>query len=169
MSGSGISWAICKSAPRSRQITTPAPHRSLFYRPDALPAAQPTVSKHWRQYLLYFNTQYYWYFPKCHIFQPCAFVFRSPQDSCLYLVYDHDPQALFKSFDELQLFGPEQATDIISVCHSITSTGICVTCTRRAYWLKRCWSRKINNVVWNWMQYVDEIYVVRGDWWHKLK
>jgi len=28
---------------------TPAPHRSVFYRPDALPAAQPTVSKHWRQ------------------------------------------------------------------------------------------------------------------------
>jgi len=39
MSGSGISWAICKSAPRSRQITTPAPHHSVFYRPDALPAA----------------------------------------------------------------------------------------------------------------------------------
>ena len=38
--------AICKSAPRSRQITTPAPHRSVFYRPDALPAAQPTVPKH---------------------------------------------------------------------------------------------------------------------------
>ena len=50
VSGSGISWAICKSAHRSRQITTPAPHRSVFYRPDALPAAQPTVSKHWRQW-----------------------------------------------------------------------------------------------------------------------
>ena len=37
---------MCKSAPRSRQITTPAPHHSVFYRPDALPAAQPTVSKH---------------------------------------------------------------------------------------------------------------------------
>ena len=48
VSGSGISWAICKSAPRSRQITMPAPHCSVFYRPDALPAAQPTVSKHWR-------------------------------------------------------------------------------------------------------------------------
>jgi len=48
VSGSCIGWAICKSAPRSRQITTPAPHYSLFYRPDALPAAQPTVSKHWR-------------------------------------------------------------------------------------------------------------------------
>ena len=48
VSGSGISLAICKSAPCSRQITTPAPHHSVFYRPDALPAAQPTVSKHWR-------------------------------------------------------------------------------------------------------------------------
>ena len=48
MSGSGISWAICKSAPRSRQITTPVPHHSVFYRPDALPATQPTASKHWR-------------------------------------------------------------------------------------------------------------------------
>ena len=49
VSGSGISWAICKSASCSRQTTTPAPHHSVFYRPDALPAAQPTASKHWRQ------------------------------------------------------------------------------------------------------------------------
>ena len=27
---SGISWAICKSAHHSRQITTPAPHHSVF-------------------------------------------------------------------------------------------------------------------------------------------
>jgi len=30
VSGSGISWAICKSAPCSWQITTPASHRSFF-------------------------------------------------------------------------------------------------------------------------------------------
>ena len=42
---------MCKSAPRSRQITTPAPHHSVFYRPDALPAAQPTASKNWRHKL----------------------------------------------------------------------------------------------------------------------
>ena len=30
VSGSGISWAICKSAPRSRQITMPAPHHSAY-------------------------------------------------------------------------------------------------------------------------------------------
>jgi len=29
-----------------RQITTPTPHHSIFNRPDALPDAQPTVSKH---------------------------------------------------------------------------------------------------------------------------
>ena len=41
--GSGISWTICKqSAPCSRQITTATPHHLFFYRPDALPDAQPT-------------------------------------------------------------------------------------------------------------------------------
>ena len=53
MSGSGISWAICKSAPCSRQITTPTRHHSVFYRSDALPAAEPTESKHWRQKVLH--------------------------------------------------------------------------------------------------------------------
>jgi len=32
VSGSGISWAICKSAPNLRQTTMPAPHQSIFYR-----------------------------------------------------------------------------------------------------------------------------------------
>ena len=41
VSGNGISWAICKSAPRCRQITMPAPHHSVF---TDLPAAQPTAS-----------------------------------------------------------------------------------------------------------------------------
>ena len=45
MSGSGIH----KSAPCSRQTTMPAPHHSCFYRSDALPAAQLTAWKHWRQ------------------------------------------------------------------------------------------------------------------------
>ena len=31
VSGSGISWNICKSAPRPRQITMPAPHHSSFF------------------------------------------------------------------------------------------------------------------------------------------
>jgi len=33
---------VCNSS----QITMPTSHHSVFYRPDALPAAQPTASKH---------------------------------------------------------------------------------------------------------------------------
>ena len=43
MSGSGISWAICKSAPRSRPITTPAPHHSVFLQARC-PSCRPTNS-----------------------------------------------------------------------------------------------------------------------------
>ena len=47
VSGSGVSWTVCKSVSSSRQITTSAPRGSVFYRPDALPVAQPTALKHW--------------------------------------------------------------------------------------------------------------------------
>jgi len=40
---SGISWATCKSAPRSRQITTPAPHHSVFLQVGC-PSCHPTNS-----------------------------------------------------------------------------------------------------------------------------
>jgi len=43
VSGSGISWAISKSAPRSRQITTPVPHRSVFLQAGC-PSCHPTNS-----------------------------------------------------------------------------------------------------------------------------
>ena len=45
MSGSGIKWAICKSAPRSRQRTMPAPHHSCFTgRKPFLPPSQQRQS-----------------------------------------------------------------------------------------------------------------------------
>ena len=43
VSGSGISWAICKSASRSRQITMPAPHHSVFLQAGC-PSCRPTNS-----------------------------------------------------------------------------------------------------------------------------
>ena len=44
VSGSGISpWTICKSAPRSRQTATPAPHHSVFLQ-DGCPSCRPTNS-----------------------------------------------------------------------------------------------------------------------------
>jgi len=43
MSGSGISWATCKSASRSRQITMPVPHHSSFLQAGC-PSCHPTNS-----------------------------------------------------------------------------------------------------------------------------
>ena len=43
VSGSGIRWAICKSAPRFRQITMPPPHRSVFLQ-AGWPSCRPTNS-----------------------------------------------------------------------------------------------------------------------------
>ena len=43
VSGSGISWAICKSAPRSRQITMQVPHHSVFLQAGC-PSCHPTNS-----------------------------------------------------------------------------------------------------------------------------
>ena len=43
VSGSGISWAICKSPPCSRQITMPAPHHSVFLQAGC-PSCRPTNS-----------------------------------------------------------------------------------------------------------------------------
>jgi len=49
---SGISWTICKLyAPHFKQITTPNTSSLSFYRPDALPDTQPTLSNHWMHWL----------------------------------------------------------------------------------------------------------------------
>ena len=45
VSASGICWAICKSAPHADNHAN-IPPLCFFYRPDALPDAQPTASKH---------------------------------------------------------------------------------------------------------------------------
>ena len=50
VSGSGISRAICKSAPRSRQITTPAPHRFFTGRMPFVPPNQQRQSTEGRWY-----------------------------------------------------------------------------------------------------------------------
>ena len=59
VSGSGISWALCKSAPHSRQTTMPAPHYSAFTgRMPFLPPnqqCQSTESTHTRLHTHTFN------------------------------------------------------------------------------------------------------------------
>jgi len=45
VSGTGISWAICKSAPCSRQITMPAPHRSVTYNKTNISSTLPSTKR----------------------------------------------------------------------------------------------------------------------------
>ena len=44
VSSIGINWATCKSAPRSRQITMPASHRSKSFLQAGCPSCRPTNS-----------------------------------------------------------------------------------------------------------------------------
>jgi len=74
VSGSGISWAICKSAPRPRLITMPAPHHSSFFvRMDALHAdnQQRQSTEDCALLLVTFaNYDIWWYFHRIiHVFQ----------------------------------------------------------------------------------------------------
>ena len=56
MSGSGTSWAICKSAPRLRHITMPAPHHSVFTdRTPFLPPNQQYQSNECRNKITHAN------------------------------------------------------------------------------------------------------------------
>ena len=53
MSGSGIRWATCKSAPRSRQITMPAPHHLVFT--GRMPFLLPNL--HWRSTIYIYSAE----------------------------------------------------------------------------------------------------------------
>ena len=73
---------------RSRQITTPAPHHSVFYRPDAVPDAQPTASKHWRQQLTAHAPNHIgceWGRKSVNVTIVCDAVFRASNVECMGL------------------------------------------------------------------------------------
>ena len=111
VSCSGISWAIRKSAPRSRQITMPAPHRSVFYMPDALPAAQPTASKHWRQSRGHCN----WQIGLIFIAKLQMYRVRRPTNNCYQTASKCTKKHIqFQKFSRGDTLGPPSAGDFIS-------------------------------------------------------
>ena len=71
LSSSGISWAICESPPRSRQTTMPAPHHSVFYKPDALPAPKQQCQS---TEVLLLNRTIYNILQKLNLTRQCDFV-----------------------------------------------------------------------------------------------
>jgi len=55
--GGGDNWSYksCKAPVKS---LPPTNQRPVFYRPDALPVAQPTVSKHWKESITFHGFSY---------------------------------------------------------------------------------------------------------------
>ena len=47
--GGGNNWSYKTCKASVKIVTTNKATPSFFYRPDAFPVAQPTVSKHWRE------------------------------------------------------------------------------------------------------------------------
>ena len=48
MGGGGDNWSY-RSCKAPVKLSPPTNQHPVFYRPDALPVAQPTASKHWRE------------------------------------------------------------------------------------------------------------------------
>jgi len=55
VSGDNWSYKSCKAPVKSSPSTNKHP---VFYKPDALPVAQPTVSKHWRENVTFHGLAY---------------------------------------------------------------------------------------------------------------
>jgi len=73
--GGGDNWSYncCKAPVKSSQPTN---QHLVFYRPDALPVAQPTASKHWRGNITFHGLAY----PKLTwgVFQLCLWPLIAP-------------------------------------------------------------------------------------------
>ena len=84
---------ICTTLQTDNHTSTPSLN---FYRPDALPGAQPTVSKHWRQHYPFLhllcnrNTGISDYYPYLSASQPGLSQLSSDNWKCqLYEAFDH--------------------------------------------------------------------------------
>jgi len=87
VSGSGISWAICKSTPCSTQITMPAPHNSNFFcRLDALPPPKQQRQSTESRYILYLKPRSTCVWKTCIGRLPIAERLRIKSASCRLLV-----------------------------------------------------------------------------------
>ena len=98
MSGSGISWAICKSAPCSRQITMPTPHHSVYT--GRMPFLSPNQQRqstegkcsdgNWTQYYRKLTAQLdrrWRHMEHCCFTDDCCRCYRPTIDLRLHLIY----------------------------------------------------------------------------------
>jgi len=108
VSGSGISWAVCKSAPRSRQPRHDSTPPLSFFTGYALPAAQPTASKHCRHWEC--KTQY-----NKFVFS-CLLTLTKYADSVALLAVAGRTPLLQQSIEVCCLSGPQHLQQWVCCC-----------------------------------------------------
>jgi len=64
--GDGNNWSY-RTWKAPVNMSPPTNQHPFFYRPDALPVAQPTMSKHWRENITFHGLSY----PQAGVFQLC--------------------------------------------------------------------------------------------------
>jgi len=107
VSSSGISWAICKSTPRSRQITMPAPHHSTF-----LEAGRPSyhLTNSIKALKANYKYIYYYFFNiNCISVQPSYWVYKP----ALFHAYPKPRHSTIK-MGEWWRWGPDNLDVVVS-------------------------------------------------------
>jgi len=87
VSSSGISWAICKSAPHSWQITTPASHNSRRHRPTT-------------DFMCYWPYYYYYYTVDLENIWQDATLNTCCDVACLTFQLSHTTTVLFRAISD---------------------------------------------------------------------
>ena len=106
---------VTKSCKAPFKSSPPTNQRPVFYRPDALPVTQPTVSKHWRENITFHGLAY----PKLAwggVFQLCLWPLMAPGYlggglPCL-------SSALWCQYSIFSLYKQSKMTDYL-LCHGL--------------------------------------------------
>ena len=123
----------------SRIITTNKPTPSFFYRPDAVPVAQPTVSKHWREqpthsYYLHNTCSSGSAIPWMLSTEPLSFFFSSFLRLCLFQVL------LVNSFSNFCTLYSVRSYNLKKIQSSFSTgmfSNMALTCENTSF--PRCW------------------------------
>ena len=73
-----VTTDVCKRCKAPVKASPPTNQNQIVYRPDALPVAQPTASKHWRESITFHGPAHPKFTCGLPVFQPCLWPLKAP-------------------------------------------------------------------------------------------
>ena len=73
-----VTTDVCKRCKAPVKVLQPTNQNQIVYRPDALPVAQPTASKHWRESITFHGPAHPKFTCGLPVFQPCLWPLKAP-------------------------------------------------------------------------------------------